>query len=74
MHIMDGTMTTTRALKSKRMNPPNRIMNDQERIAQLEAAINEAVDRYGSISWGWDGDCGSERIIDDLEEVLNQTE
>ena len=49
-------------------------MNEQERIAQLEAAINEAVDRYGSISWGWDGDCGSERIIDDLEEALNQTE
>ena len=48
-------------------------MNDKERIAQLEAAIRETVSRHWSVLWGWDGDCGSDRIIDDLEEVLNKT-
>ena len=48
-------------------------MSDQERIAQLEAAIRETVSRYRSVPWGWDGDCGSDYIIEDLEEVLNET-
>lgn len=39
----------------------------QEQLAQYAAALEtaeEALKEIGNIRWGWDGDCGAERIAD----------
>jgi hypothetical protein len=40
-------------------------------IKRLRAAIETAVKDFESVSWGWDGDCGSGRIISTLEDALS---
>ena len=43
-----------------------------DRIDDLQQAIKACVLSFECISWGWDGDCGAERIIAKLEEVLGE--
>lgn len=37
-------------------------------IKRLRTAIQTAVNDFENVNWGWDGDCGSGRIIEKLEE------
>lgn len=50
-----------------------------KRIADLEQGnrelvklIGETVERFERVRWGWDGDCGSQSIIDSLEADAQQ--
>ena len=49
-------------------------VSDAERIKGLEDAIKVCVSKFNSVSWGWDGDCGSQDIIDGLEDSLKQND
>lgn len=43
---------------------------DQERIQELESAIRDFLFEYEKIRWGYDGDCGSARLVSILEDVV----
>jgi hypothetical protein len=45
-----------------------------QRIKQLEDAIKTCVSKFNCIRLGYDGDCGSQNIIDDLEDELEQND
>ena len=48
------------------------IWNYQEhKIQTLKNKVEEAVKNFDDIGWGYDGDCGSQRIIDDLDEFIS---
>ena len=53
---LDNTHAKTRGLES--------------RIAELEEAIRKAAKEFQDMRWGYDGDCGSGSIIDELESAL----
>lgn len=40
-------------------------------ISRLQGAIKKAVERFEKIRWGYDGPCGANAIIDELEESLS---
>lgn len=40
------------------------------RVKVLEGAIKKAAKEFNGLTWGYDGDCGSDFIICELEEVL----
>ena len=42
---------------------------ERERNA-LRDAIKKAAAKYDKIRWGYDGDCGANDIISELEEIL----
>ena len=44
---------------------------DLEELQRLRAAIRTAVNDFENVSWGWDGDCGSGRIIEKLEDAIS---
>ena len=55
-------------------NPANNAIESSNlvrRIEVLESAIRDCVSSFDSLSWGWDGDCGSEIIIEKLEDSLD---
>ena len=35
-------------------------------------AIREAVNKYGSLSFGYNGDCGADVIINELDDFLSE--
>lgn len=39
---------------------------------QLRDAIRKAATEYESVKWGWDGDCGTDAIMQRLEAHLPQ--
>ncbi len=41
-----------------------------EDLEAVYAAIRAASSRFDNISWGWDGDCGTQDIISTLEDFL----
>ena len=44
------------------------------RCFDLQEAIKLAVKKFEEVRWGWDGDCGSGRILDELEEILTEND
>jgi hypothetical protein len=36
------------------------------------AAIRREIEAFRSVAWGWDGDCGTDRIIDRIEEECDR--
>jgi len=46
------------------------IQRKNTRIKELEEAIRKAAKEFQDMRWGYDGDCGSGFIIDELEEAL----
>ena len=44
---------------------------ERERNILFEA-VTDAIERFDRISWGWDGDCGSGNIMQDLEEARDK--
>jgi len=41
--------------------------------AELESAIRSVQTDFERIQWGWDGDCGSSRLAEDLFESLTKS-
>ena len=41
-----------------------------EEVESLRNAIRLVSEKFDAIKWGWDGDCGSRQIIEELEEIL----
>lgn len=36
--------------------------------------IREQIQKFYDIRWGWDGDCGSKDIIENIEEIIDEIE
>jgi hypothetical protein len=41
--------------------------------AELESAIRSFQTDFERIQWGWDGDCGSSRLVEDLVDALTRS-
>ncbi len=39
---------------------------------KLRSAIKIACQEHRNVGWGWDGDCGSDRIMEILEDELEE--
>ena len=39
---------------------------------RLKDAVRKAVDKFNDIYWGYEGDCGSQDIINELENEINR--
>ena len=44
------------------------------RFERLAKRVREHVDSHRCVAWGWDGDCASDCLVDDLEDFLNNLE
>jgi len=44
----------------------------QEQLIKL--AVKKFIEKFDEIRWGWDGDCGSQVLVNDLEETIERIE
>jgi len=41
-----------------------------EELLALKLKVKEFCIQFDKTSWGWDGDCGTQRLVDNLEETV----
>lgn len=46
----------------------------EREIISLQNGIRKAVNAHDKIRWGWDGDAGTNAIMSELEDLLENTE
>ena len=51
-------------------SPCSRRPDLNKEVEALRNAIRLASAKFDAVDWGWDGDCGSGRIIEELENIL----
>jgi hypothetical protein len=63
----------TASLKVELGNRNSEICKLREINAELESAIRSFQTDFERIQWGWDGDCGSSRLAEDLFDSLTKS-
>ena len=53
---------------------PKQALSQSDLFSRLAVKVREHVEKHNNVRWGWDGDCASGLLVDDLEEFLDQLE
>ena len=53
---------------------PEQALSQSALFSQLAAKVREHIEKHNNVRWGWDGDCASGLLVDDLEEFLDELE
>ena len=51
-------------------NDSNLDLSAADELLALKLKIKDFCIEFDKTSWGWDGDCGTQRLVDELEETV----
>ena len=56
--------------KLNQSNDSNLDLSAADELLALKLKIKDFCIEFDKTSWGWDGDCGTEYLVDDLKETV----